>query len=203
MDDATEATSATASNASPPAPSAVVADAAAADGGHGDDPAAAASGLPLPPADAVTSTHRRARRRRQQRPGDLTANWATALGCAWLLGVVSLAAVWVSSRTTGLSTWWLGPEARPASPVVTALPFVLPLLAVLAAFGGMRRASWIGVAASLATAAIAIGDLGRVAAYGGVELTVAAATLLVSVASFAGMYRAESTVPSDEPDPTR
>jgi hypothetical protein len=107
-----------------------------------------------------------------------------------------------------MSTWWLGPEARPASAFVTALPYVLPMFAALAAFGVTRYAPWDGVVASLATAAIGLGDLGRVTTYGVIELTVAAATLLVSIASFAGVYRAaaptsDAGAATGEADPER
>lgn len=193
MDDATQ---------TGPAPAADTADAATNAATTGTT-AGTASGLPSPDdVVAAVSTgepRRRRRRPRRQRPGDLTPGWTTALGCAWLLAVVALVGVWVSSRTTGLSTWWLGPEARPASPFVTALPFVTPLVATLAAFWGVRRAPWYGVVASVVTAAIGLGELGRVTAYGIVELVIAGATLVVSVASFAGMYRhpdATATVPA-------
>lgn len=103
--------------------------------------------------------------------------------------VLGLGAVWVSSRTTGLSTWWIGPEARPASVFVSVLPLVLPTAVVIGVLAGARHMAWLGVAASLATAAVGIGDLGRVAAYGIVELALAAGGLLVTLAAFAGTYR--------------
>ena len=47
------------------------------------------------------------------------------------------------------------------------------------------------------TAAIGLGDLGRVRGLGLVELIAAAAALLVSIASFSGMYR---EAPADDPE---
>jgi hypothetical protein len=48
---------------------------------------------------------------------------------------------------------------------------------------------WYGLAASAVTAAVGLGDLGRVVRIGLVELAMAAATALFSVASLAGRYR--------------
>lgn len=107
--------------------------------------------------------------------------------------VLGLGAVWVSSRTTGLSTWWIGPEARPASVLVSVIPFVLPTAVVIGVLAGARHMAWLGLAASLSTAAVGIGDLNRVAAYGIVELALAAGGLLVTVAAFAGTYRRSPT----------
>jgi hypothetical protein len=103
--------------------------------------------------------------------------------------VFGLGAVWVSSRTTGLSTWWIGPEARPASVLVSVIPFVLPTAVMIGVLAGTRHMAWLGIAASLATAAVGIGDLGRVAAYGIVELALAGGGLLIALAAFAGTYR--------------
>jgi hypothetical protein len=61
----------------------------------------------------------------------------------------------------------------------------------------VRYVPWIGVLCAIATAAIGFGDLGRVRGLGVVELIAAAAALLVSIASFSGMYR---DAPAGEPD---
>ena len=41
----------------------------------------------------------------------------------WLFVVASFIAVWVSSRNTGLSTWWLGPESQPRFLLINLLPW--------------------------------------------------------------------------------
>ncbi|MFM7252504.1 MAG: hypothetical protein ACKO27_05500 [Ilumatobacteraceae bacterium] len=157
-------------------------------------PPAAPSALPAPPAPAPSQWAARleARRLRHRRPGDLAPGWASSLAVGWLVVVLGLGAVWVSSRTTGLSTWWIGPEARPASVFVSMLPFVLPLAVVIGVLAGARRIAWLGIAAALATAAVGVGDLGRVEAYGIVELVLACGGLLVSLAAFTGTYRRDA-----------
>lgn len=126
------------------------------------------------------------------RAGELTAGWATVFWVAWVGVAAGFVAVWVSSRNTGLSTWWLGPEVRPRPLVLSLVPLVLPIfVAVLA----LRRVAWVpfgGIVAAAASAAIGAGDLGRVNGYAAVELALAAGGLAVSLASFAGMYRAPS-----------
>ena len=57
----------------------------------------------------------------------------------------------------------------------------------------------IGVLGAFATAAIGLGDLGRVRGLGVVELMAAGAALLLSIASLSGMYR---PVPAGAPDAT-
>ena len=47
-------------------------------------------------------------------PGTVTGPWTMAFWAGWLLVAGGFAAVWFSSRTTGLSTWWLGPESSPS-----------------------------------------------------------------------------------------
>lgn len=167
-----------------------------------DPTAIAASPLPLPPDHTPGRWAERvaAHRRRHRRPGDLAPGWASGLVGGWLLVTVGLGAVWVSSRTTGMSTWWLGPEARPVSPLVNALPFVLPLAVVTGALLGARHMAWLGVLAAMATAAVGIGDLGRVAGYAVAELALAVGGLLVSLASRAGTYRTAPTAAADTPE---
>jgi hypothetical protein len=123
------------------------------------------------------------------RPGDLSAGWTLVFVIGWVGVAVGFAAVWNASVQLGLSTWWLGPAADRRPLVIRLLPFVAPLLAVLAAAMRVRWLPWIGVAAAAATAAIGIGDLGRVTGLAIVELLLAACGLLVSLASTAGMYR--------------
>ncbi len=71
------------------------------------------------------------------------------------------------------------------------LPFVAPAVVITAAGNRVRYVPWIGMLGAAATAAVGVGDLGRVLGIGVVELIAAAAALLVSIASFSGMYRAD------------
>lgn len=165
----------------------------------GSEPAGVAAGLPQPPAsaepaspaDALAGAARRPRHRRRhiRRPGELTPGWGTVFGTAWLLVAVGFASVWVSSRTTGLSTWWLGPETAPRFILIWFVPFVAPLLLAASGYSQVRRLPIAGVVGAAVTALVAVGDLGRVNGYAAVEFTLAAGGLLVSIASVGGVYR--------------
>jgi hypothetical protein len=126
---------------------------------------------------------------RPPRPGDLTTTWRTLFAVGWAGVVMGVAAVLKTSRTMGLATWWLGPEADPTIVFVEALPFVPPVLLIVAAFRGVRHLPYYGLLGGVAMAAIATGDLGRFGALAAVEFGVAVIGLLVSIASFAGMLR--------------
>jgi hypothetical protein len=103
-----------------------------------------------------------------------------------LLGV---AAVWNSSRTLGLATWWLGSASEPRPFVVQLLPATFALVVVVAALRNLRFVPVVGIIAAAALAVVGLVDLGRYARFGWVELALACAGLLVSVASFAGLQR--------------
>ena len=130
---------------------------------------------------------------RTVRAGQLTVAWSRFLLVTWLFAVASFIAIWVSSRNTGLSTWWLGPEAEPRSIFISLLPFVAPVVVCLTCQLALRRLPWIGIAGALVTAAIAAGDISRVPGYAVSEFVVAAGGLLSSLACFAGVLRDEPT----------
>lgn len=124
------------------------------------------------------------------RPGELTGAWRVVFAVGWICVVLAFASVWKSSRTMGLSTWWLGASAEPRFVLIQMLPFVPAVALVVAAARRARRLPHFGVAGALALAGIAAGDLGRFDRLALVELVVAGAALLLSVASFAGLLRA-------------
>ncbi len=127
--------------------------------------------------------------------GELSLGWRAITAGAWIGVVVGLAAVWNASVQLGLSTWWLGPRADPQPTFVRFAPFVAPVLMLLATINHVRRLAWWGLAAATITAAVAVGDVGRVTSLAMIEFAIAGAAALVSVASFTGTYRtAESTV---------
>lgn len=147
--------------------------------------------LPLPPPGAAPGDPDRKNPAPRPAPvaGQLTQGWSTLMWLAWTGVVAGFAAVWYSSRITGFSTWWLGPESEPRFIGISLLPFVGPLAMIAAALRGVRRLPWAGLVASSWCAAIGIGDLGRVNGYAAVELLLAAGALAVSLASFAGLVR--------------
>lgn len=150
--------------------------------------------LPEPPVAPFIDVHPH----RPVRPGQLTTNWSTVFWLAWAGVAGGFAAVWYSSRLTGLATWWLGPETEPRLILVSFVPFLAPLALAISALTHRRWLPWFGILGSLVTAAVAAGDVGRPARYHLVEFLLAAAGFLVSVASFAGMYRAADPAGSAE-----
>jgi hypothetical protein len=146
--------------------------------------------LPPPSADARVSPPPPEPPHHGVRAGDLTTGWRIVTGVGWIAIVAVLAAAWSASRQLGLSTWWLGPASDQHPPYIVLLPFVAPAVMLAAVGNRTRFIPWIGVLGALATAAVGLGDLGRVQGLGLVELMAAAAGLLISIASFSGMYRA-------------
>ena len=124
---------------------------------------------------------------REQRPGELTTGWRIVFAIGWAGVILGFAAVWKSSRTLGLPLWWLGPEADPRLLPVQLLPFVPPALLIAGAVRSVRRLPWLGLASGAALIAIAVPDLSRFTGLASVEIALAAAGALVSVASFAGV----------------
>lgn len=112
------------------------------------------------------------------------------MGVAWSGVLLGLAAVWRSSRTLGLGTWWLGSTSQPQPFVVQLLPTVIPLVVVIGALRNTRRLPIVGAVAAVALGAVGVVDLGRFVRFGWVELALAGAGLLVSLASLAGLQRA-------------
>lgn len=110
-------------------------------------------------------------------------------GLGWLAVAVAMAGVWTASRQLGLSTWWLGPASSPRPIVVSALPFVAPLLLIAGAYNRARYLPWLGLGGAAVIGLVGLADLGRVRGFGLVELLIAAAAAAVSVSAGAGMYR--------------
>lgn len=149
---------------------------------------------PPPPPAPVGASQFTFAPRPPRRAGQLTSGWNRFLLLTWLFVVASFIAIWVSSRNTGLSTWWLGPETAPRFILFNLLPFVAPAAVSLMCQLALRWLPWIGMAGALATAAIAAGDISRVPGYAVAEFTVAGGALLASLACFAGVLRA---IPAD------
>jgi hypothetical protein len=127
------------------------------------------------------------------RPGQLTPGWQIAVTLVWVATLVALAAVWNTSRQLGLSTWWLGPPAQPRPVWMTLAPFVPPAVVAVLALTGRRYVAWAGLVAAACIAAVGLGDLGRVTGLGVVELLIAAAGAMASIAAFSGTYRTAHT----------
>jgi hypothetical protein len=123
-------------------------------------------------------------------PGQLDQFFTSAFWVAWVGVAGGFGAIWYSSRTLGFATWWLGPQSQPRFILVSLLPFVAPL--ALAVMALMRRPwlPYLGILGAVITALVAVGDIGGPAKYWMVEFLLAGGGLAVSLAAFAGMYRA-------------
>ena len=122
-------------------------------------------------------------------PGTLTLGWRAVLGLAWAGVFLGFSSIWKASRDIGLAAWWLGPAGEPQPIFVTLLPFVAPAAMVIAVLNGTRSLPWAGLAAAASTAAVGVGDIGRVPGLAIAELALAAGGAAVSVAALAGRYR--------------
>lgn len=135
--------------------------------------------------------------------GETSASWRLATVVAWIAVAVALGSVWKVSDQLGMSTWWLGPRGEPQPRAVQLIPFVPPLVMLVAAINNVRRLPWIGLLCSAAIVAIGVVDLGYIARLGVLEIAVGAAAAAVSVGSTAGVLRpvgdvVDSDVAADE-----
>jgi hypothetical protein len=105
---------------------------------------------------------------------------------SWLLVAAALASAAVTSRNIGKPTWWLGTQNDPAFPLFWVLPFLAPVAAIFVALVAGRWAPFAGMGAALYIGTIAVLDLEATPAVALIEVVIAIAALLVSLASLAG-----------------
>ena len=115
-----------------------------------------------------------------------------AFVAGWIGVLGGFGAIWQATRIAGIAPWWLGPETNLRSVFVIALPFIAPMLAVVAGAVGLRMACFVGIAASLVTASFALGDL-HFPGLAVVEAVLGGCGLLISVAGLGGRMRALPT----------
>lgn len=123
------------------------------------------------------------------RPGALTSGWRLLTALVWVAMILAWAGVWNASVQLGLSTWWLGPRADPTPLVIRMVPFAVAVLLVLGAINATRYLPWAGLVGAAVFAGYAVVDIDRVPRIGWLELAIAAAAALATLASFSGMYR--------------
>jgi len=126
---------------------------------------------------------------RAPRAGEMTGGWRVVTAVTWIGVIAAFAAIWNTSERLGLSTWWLGPRGQPMPMTVRLLPFVAPTLMVLATTYNVRWLWRWGVGASLVTAAFGIADIDGSPGLAALQVAVAVAALVVSLASATGTYR--------------
>ena len=108
----------------------------------------------------------------------------------WVGTFVAYLAVWKASEELGVATWWLGPRSSPQPVVIRLIPFAVTVVFGILASYNVRRMPVFGLIGASLLVTIAVPDLSRSTGLATIELAIAGAVLLVSVASFTGMYRA-------------
>jgi hypothetical protein len=116
--------------------------------------------------------------------------WAAITVVTWLGITAALAAVAISSRNVGKPTWWLGTASDPTFVALWFLPFLAPIVAIIAAVRYARWASFVGMGSALAIAAIAVVDIEASPGVALLEIVIAACAMTTAIASLAGRPRA-------------
>jgi hypothetical protein len=125
------------------------------------------------------------------RPGQLTPAWRVVYIVGWVCVLLGFGAISRTSVNLGLSTWWLGPSSDRRFLLIQVLPFVPGAVLVAFAARNMRFLPYFGAIGALLLGAIAGGDLGRFNRLAATEFIVAAAALLISLSTFAGVLRTD------------
>ena len=117
---------------------------------------------------------------------DVKSPWKFVGVASWLLVTAGLTCAAIASRSVGKSTWWLGPESHPTFALFWALPFLMPVVSIIAIIRLPRIAGYIGIGCALVLAGVAIGDIAGTPGIAIVEGIIAVAALFIAVATFAG-----------------
>ena len=120
------------------------------------------------------------------KPSGLTNTWRTVAVVSWLLVFFAIIAVAVTSRNIGKPTWWLGPQSNPSFVLLWALPFVAPIASIIAAVKFGRIASFVGFGSALLLGVIGVADINKTPGVAVIECTIAIASALIAIATFAG-----------------
>jgi hypothetical protein len=133
------------------------------------DTPSALPGLALPHADEPV----------HPAPGQLTTGWRWVLLLGWGMVVGGLFAVAGAGEVLGKPPWWM-------PGIVAVVPFVLPVLAVIAASTNHRWALWIGLAAGVSLGLTALADASDSPGLAAATAVLALVGLLTTLAAFAG-----------------
>ncbi|MBV1893697.1 MAG: hypothetical protein KUG57_06580 [Ilumatobacteraceae bacterium] len=132
---------------------------------------------------------------RSPRGGQLTVPWHVTATVSWAMVLMAYMAVWKASDEIGLATWWLGPRSDPQPVLVRLIPFLLIAVVGLAVSSNVPRGSWVAVVGAIALLVVAVPDFSRSTGLAVVELAIAGAALVISLASLTGTYRNPAVEP--------
>ena len=120
----------------------------------------------------------------------LASGWAFVGATTWIGTLLAFIAIAISSRTISRPPWWLGPATDPAPFFAPAVLVIVIMGTALSYLGSHSAAPWIGIITSLFLGIYAFVDLDATVGVALAQIIVAAAALLGSVATFAGLHRA-------------
>ena len=120
---------------------------------------------------------------------DVKSPWKLVGVTSWLLVTAALTCAAIASRSVGKSTWWLGPESNPAFVLLWALPFLMPVVSIVAILRLPRIAGYVGIGCSLVLAGVAIGDIAGSPGIAIIEGITAVSALFIAIATLAGRTR--------------
>ena len=120
---------------------------------------------------------------------DVKSPWKLVGVASWLLVTAALTCAAIASRSVGKSTWWLGPESNPTFPLLWALPFLMPVVSIIAVLRLPHIAGYVGIGCSLVLAGVAIGDIAGTPGVAIIEGIVAVSALFIAIATLAGRAR--------------
>ena len=118
----------------------------------------------------------------------ITRGWSQVGVITWIAVLLADIAVSVTSRTVGKPPWWLGPSVNPAPLFFIAIPLVAIVVPLFLFVRSHARATRIAIVCASALAIIAIADIHRTPGVAVVELVVAVAAILGSIATNAGVF---------------
>ena len=121
--------------------------------------------------------------------GSLTRGWKIAVIVTHLAIAGALLVLAISSRMVGKPTWWLGYEADPAFILLLVLPFLGPIVVIIATVRISRLVPLAGVASTALLAATGVVDISRTPGVALGELVLAGCTAVATIAALAGRRR--------------
>ena len=139
-----------------------------------------------PPGPATTHDATTGSEVATERDGDLTTSWRVIVGSAWALALCAYAGVWQASVQIGIGTWWLGPRAQPTDAYVRFIPFLVPLVVIVALSSDARHPARISIVGSVVAGLISVPDFSRSVLLGATEASIAVLLLVVGLAALTG-----------------
>lgn len=121
-------------------------------------------------------------------PRELTPGWARVGLITWVAVFLANIAVAITSRTVGKPPWWLGPSVDPAPIVMIAVPIALIVMPGVLFLRTHRRAPLAGLVCAGALVVVGLADIGATPGVAVVEIVVAVAGAMGSLAANAGVF---------------